>query len=80
MSSNKKVELRPKNREQPSFPKVKPQEKQPLVRVKAFLIELKACVALFRELLVEVKDVLVVATIILFFVLGVYEALLKLLH
>lgn len=52
---------------------------QPLSHLQAYLKELKICVGLFREVCVEFKDLLVVITVILFFALGVYEALSRLL-
>jgi hypothetical protein len=52
---------------------------KPLCRLQAYLRETKTSMGLFREVLLEVKDLLVVVTIILFFVVGVYEALGRLL-
>jgi hypothetical protein len=52
--------------------------KKPLSRLQAFLKELKACIRLFREVLVEIKDLLAILTVIVFFVFGVYEALSRL--
>jgi len=49
--------------------------KTPLSRLEAFLKQLKVCIALTRDVLVEVKDLLVITTVILFFVLGVRKAL-----
>ncbi len=40
---------------------------KPLSRLQSFLIELKTAIALFREVLLEVKDLLVVVTLIVFF-------------
>ena len=51
----------------------------PLSRLQAYLVALKKCIRLFREVCVEVKDLLAIVTIIVFFVLGVYEALSRLL-
>jgi hypothetical protein len=48
---------------------------KPLGRLQAYLIELKEVIKLSREALLELKELLVVVTIILFFVLGVWEAL-----
>ena len=50
----------------------------PLSRLQAYLKELKTCISLFREVLVEVKDLLAILTVIIFFVFGVYEALTRL--
>jgi hypothetical protein len=47
----------------------------PLFRLQAYLVATKECLKLFRETLVEFKDVLSIATVILFFVIGVYEAI-----
>lgn len=55
------------------------QPDQPLSRLQAYLKESKTCISLFREVCVEFKDLLVVITVILFFALGVYEALNRLL-
>lgn len=52
---------------------------KPLSRLQAYLKELKICLSLFRDVCVEFKDLLVVITIILFFLLGVYEAVSRLL-
>jgi len=49
--------------------------KKPLGRLQSFLVELKVVIKLFREVLLEVKELLVVVTIILFFVLGVWDTL-----
>ena len=49
--------------------------KQPLGRLQAFLVQLKEVIKLFREVLLEVKELLVVVTIILFFILGVWDTL-----
>lgn len=51
----------------------------PLSQLQAYLTQLKICVGLFREVCVEFKDLLVIITVILFFTLGVYEALSRLL-
>lgn len=56
--------------EQPS-----PNQAKPLSKVHAYLTELKTCIRLFREVCVEFKDLLVIITVIVFFALGVYEAL-----
>lgn len=48
---------------------------KPLSRLQAYLVELKTSIGLFREVLIEIKDLLVIVTLILFFLLGVYEAL-----
>ena len=55
------------------------QSGQPLSRLQAYLVELKTCISLFREVCVEFKDLLVIITVIVFFALGVYEAILRLL-
>lgn len=47
----------------------------PLSRLQAYLKELKTCISLLREVLVEFKDLLVIVTVIVFFAIGVYEAL-----
>ena len=52
---------------------------QPLSRLQTYLRELKICISLFREVCVEFKDLLVIITVIVFFTLGVYEALHRLL-
>jgi hypothetical protein len=52
---------------------------QPLSTLQTYLKELKICISLFREVCVEFKDLLVVITVIVFFALGVYEALHRLL-
>jgi hypothetical protein len=52
---------------------------KPLARLQAYLVESKVCVGLVRELLVEVKELVVVIALILFFVWGVIE-LFKRLH
>jgi hypothetical protein len=54
------------------------QPPRPLSRLQAYLVELKTCVGLVREVCIEVKDLLVIITVIVFFALGVYEALSRL--
>jgi hypothetical protein len=46
-----------------------------LSRLQAFLTELKTSVSLFREVLVEVKELLVILIIIVFFLVGAWETL-----
>lgn len=48
---------------------------KPLGRLQAYLVELKEVIKLSREALLELKELLVVVTIILFFVLGVWDVL-----
>lgn len=48
---------------------------KPLSRLQAYLVEIKTSIALFREVCVEFKDLLSIVTVIIFFALGVYEAL-----
>jgi hypothetical protein len=48
---------------------------KPLRRVQSFLEELKVVIKLCREALLELKELLVVVTIILFFILGVWETM-----
>jgi hypothetical protein len=52
---------------------------RPLSRLQAYLVETKTSITLFREVCIEVKDLLVIITVIMFFALGVYEALKRLL-
>jgi hypothetical protein len=52
---------------------------KPLSRLQAYLVELKTSISLLREVLLEFKELLVVFVLILFFALGVYEALVRLL-
>lgn len=49
--------------------------KKPLWRIQSYLVELKEVIKLSRDALLELKELLVVVTIILFFVLGVWETL-----
>ena len=53
--------------------------KKPLCRTQAYLIETKRCLTLLREVFIELEHLLVITTLILFFALGVYEALSRLL-
>ena len=64
----------PKPPEEPEQPK----PKKPLARLQAFLIELRTCVVLFREVCTEFKSLLVILVLILFFVIGVGEVLKRL--
>jgi hypothetical protein len=68
MSSNKKIELRPDDRDKPSIPEITPPEKKPLSRVQAYLIELEVCFGLLRKVLLEMKEVAFVIVMILFFI------------
>jgi hypothetical protein len=52
---------------------------QPLSKIQAYLVATKTCISLLREVCVEFKDLLVVITVILFFVIGVYESVIRLL-
>ena len=49
--------------------------RKPLGRLQSYLVELKEVIKLSREALLELKELLVVVTIILFFVLGVWDTL-----
>jgi hypothetical protein len=51
---------------------------KPLSTVQAYLVEIKKCIGLFREVCVEIKDLLAILTVIIFFIFGVYEALSRL--
>jgi hypothetical protein len=53
--------------------------KKPLSQLQANLVEIKTSISLFREVLLELKELLVIVALILFFALGVYEAVLRLL-
>jgi hypothetical protein len=44
-------------------------------RLQSYLIALKGSIGLLREVLIELKDLLVIVTLILFFFLGVLEGL-----
>jgi len=48
---------------------------KPLSRLQAFLKELKTVIRLLTNVLLELKKLLVIATLILFFLLGVWHAL-----
>ena len=61
------------------FLKLSKEQSGPLSNVQAYLVAAKTCISLFREVCVEFKDLLVVLTVILFFILGVREAIIKLL-
>jgi hypothetical protein len=50
-------------------------EPKPLGLVQRYLVELKVCTALFRDLLLEVKELVVVIAYILIFILGVIHLL-----
>lgn len=52
---------------------------QPRTSLHHFLVNLKISLSLLREVLVEFKDLLSIITVIIFFALGVYEALHRLL-
>ncbi|MEK6282534.1 MAG: hypothetical protein AABN95_19405 [Acidobacteriota bacterium] len=49
--------------------------RKPLGRLQSYLVELKEVIKLSREALLELKELLVVVTIILFFILGVWETM-----
>jgi hypothetical protein len=50
-------------------------ENKPLYRLQQYLKEAKVCLTLFRELLVEVKEIVVVLGLIAIFVYGVLQLL-----
>jgi hypothetical protein len=52
-----------------------PHLSKPLCRLQAFLKELKTVIKLSTNVLIELKKLLVIATLILFFILGVWEEL-----
>lgn len=52
---------------------------RPLSKLQDYLVETRNSVRLLRDVLVEVKELFVVAALILLFALGVYEAVLRLL-
>jgi hypothetical protein len=56
-----------------------PRPSRPLSKLQDYLVETKSSIRLLRDVLVEVKELLVVAALILLFALGVYEAVLRLL-
>ena len=51
---------------------------KPLSCLQAYLVEVKTCIRLFREVCIECKDLLVILTVILFFALGVFDAVRRL--
>lgn len=51
----------------------KTENPQPLSMLQAYLVQVKASIALTRDVCLEFKELLVVVTMILFFSLGVYE-------
>lgn len=53
-------------------------QSKPLYRLQAYPKESRNALRLLREVLVEVKDLLAILTVIVFFVFGVYEALSRL--
>lgn len=52
---------------------------KPASKFRAFLQELKECIKVLQEVFIEVKNLLVIIALILFFTLGVYEAVSRLL-
>jgi hypothetical protein len=58
---------------QPPLPFDASHANKPLGRVQLYLIELKTVLVLLREVLVEVKELIVVAAIIYIFILGVVD-------
>jgi len=48
---------------------------KPLTRLQTFLVDLKTSITLLRDVLIEAKELLVILTMILFFVLGVVKVL-----
>jgi len=51
---------------------------KPLCRLQTYLKETKNVLQLLREVLVEIKDLLAILTVIVFFIFGVWEALSRL--
>ena len=51
------------------------QEAKPLGRVQRYLVELRVCTGLVRDLLLEIKELVVIVSYILIFVLGVIHLL-----
>jgi hypothetical protein len=48
---------------------------RPLTRSQTYLVQLKTTIGLFKDVLIETKELLVVLTMILFFILGVAKVL-----
>jgi len=67
----------PKAPEEPEQPG-SPNPNRPLARLQAFLRELKTVLVLSREVFIEFKNLLVIIVLIVFFLIGVYEALSRL--
>lgn len=51
---------------------------KPLSCLQAYLVEVKTSIRLFREVCSEFNDLLVILTLILFFTVGVFEAVRRL--
>lgn len=51
------------------------QEEKPLGRVQRYLVELRVCTGLVRDLLLEIKELVVIVSYILIFILGVIHLL-----
>jgi hypothetical protein len=51
------------------------QEAKPLGRVQRYLVELRVCTGLVRDLLLEIKELVVIVSYILIFILGVIHLL-----
>lgn len=63
-----------KRRRAPGKP-YKSRKPKPLSGAQTFLVELKKATQLLREVLLEVKELLIVLTLIAFFLVGVWESL-----
>jgi len=53
-------------------------QRKPLSKLQNFLVEAKKCIRLLRGVLIEIKELMVVITMIVFFALGVCEAVIRL--
>lgn len=51
------------------------QEAKPLGRVQRYLVELRVCTGLVRDLFLEIKELVVIVSYILIFVMGVIHLL-----
>jgi len=51
------------------------QEAKPLRRVQRYLVELRVCTRLVRDLFLEIKELVVIVSYILIFVMGVIHLL-----
>jgi hypothetical protein len=60
------VQIRPKDSPQPSTT----DSQKPLRRVQEYLVELRVCISLLKEVIIEFKELIVIVALLAYFIWG----------